>query len=53
MIFLNPDMGIVDERLPSSQVPYDLRNTLGHFVAWTANPYVFKPSYSGFPYIVV
>lgn len=46
-------MGIVVEPSPSTKVPYDLRNTLGCLVARTANPCVFKPSYSGFPYIVV
>ena len=32
-IFLIPDMALVVERLPSTQVPYDLRNTLGYFAA--------------------
>nr|DAD72203.1 MAG TPA: hypothetical protein [Siphoviridae sp. ctTC45]DAF85519.1 MAG TPA: hypothetical protein [Siphoviridae sp. ct5jB2]DAV23220.1 MAG TPA: hypothetical protein [Caudoviricetes sp.] len=32
-VFQNPYMGIVVERLPSTQVPYGLRNTLGYFVA--------------------
>ena len=44
VIFPNPDMGIVVERLPSTKVPYGLRNTLGYFAARTANSYVFKPS---------
>lgn len=53
MIFPNPDMGMIVERLPSTQVPYGLWDTLGYFVARTANPYVVKPSYNSFLYIVV
>lgn len=45
MIFLIPDMALVDEHSPSTQVPYDLRDTLGCFAARTTNPYVVKPSY--------
>ena len=33
MIFPNPDMGMIVERLPSTQVPYGLRGTLGYFAA--------------------
>ena len=32
-IFPSPSWGIVCERLPSTQVPYDLRDTLGYFAA--------------------
>lgn len=32
-IFPNPDMGIVVEPSPSTQVPYDLRSTLGCLAA--------------------
>ena len=52
-IFLSPYGGIAFECSPSTQVLYGLQDTLGCFTARTANPYVFKPSYSGFPYIVV
>lgn len=53
-IFLSPDMGVIVERSPSAQVPYDLRDTLGCFVAWTVivSSLLLNPSYSGFPYIV-
>ena len=37
-------MGIVVEPLPSTQVPYDLRNTLGYLAARTTIPNLYKIS---------
>nr|DAO90192.1 MAG TPA: hypothetical protein [Caudoviricetes sp.] len=45
---------MIVERSPSAKVPYDLRGTLGCFVANKPLLHfqLFNPSYSGFPYIV-
>ena len=37
MIFPNPDKGMTVEPLPSTQVPYGLRNTLGYLAASVLN----------------